>query len=133
MKRLFVNILSLAIALSLASCKGNNPETPGSQDPSSDAPTYSADPSSDGPADPSQSDDKDYTMEISVSPRPDDLVGEGGSITYQLLVYSFADSNGDGIGDFKGIEQHLDYIYNLGARAIWLSPIQKGRRDRIGR
>lgn len=123
MKKLFVNILSLAIALSLASCKGNNPETPGSQDPSSDAPTYSADPSSDAPLDPSLSDDKDYTMEISVSTRPDDLVGEGGSITYQLLVYSFADSNGDGIGDFKGIEQNLDYIYNLGARAIWLSPI----------
>lgn len=43
--------------------------------------------------------------------------------TYQLLVYSFADSDGDGIGDFKGIEQHLDYLDELGVSALWLSPI----------
>lgn len=46
-----------------------------------------------------------------------------GNITYQLLVYSFADSDGDGTGDFNGITSHLDYISNLGASAIWLSPI----------
>ena len=44
-------------------------------------------------------------------------------ITYQLNVYSFADSNGDGIGDFNGITQHLDYLDALGVTAIWLSPI----------
>ena len=42
---------------------------------------------------------------------------------YQLLVYSFADGNGDGIGDFKGLVQHLDYLVNLGIGGIWLSPI----------
>ena len=41
---------------------------------------------------------------------------------YQLLVYSFADSNGDGIGDFKGIANHLDYLQNLGIGGLWLSP-----------
>lgn len=46
-----------------------------------------------------------------------------GNLTYQLLVYSFADSDGDGMGDFNGITQHLDYISSLGAQAIWLSPI----------
>ena len=46
-----------------------------------------------------------------------------GNITYQLLVYSFADSDGDGMGDFNGITEHLDYINSLGASAIWLSPI----------
>ncbi|MCQ2204638.1 MAG: alpha-amylase family glycosyl hydrolase [Bacteroidales bacterium] len=46
-----------------------------------------------------------------------------GNITYQLLVYSFADSDGDGMGDFNGITEHLDYISSLGANAIWLSPI----------
>ena len=45
-----------------------------------------------------------------------------GNITYQLLIYSFADSDGDGIGDFNGIKQHLDYLDGLGASAIWLSP-----------
>ena len=45
-----------------------------------------------------------------------------GKITYQLLIYSFADSDGDGIGDFNGIKQRLDYLDGLGVSAIWLSP-----------
>ena len=44
------------------------------------------------------------------------------STTYQLLIYSFADSDGDGIGDFKGIQNRLDYLNDLGATALWLSP-----------
>jgi len=43
--------------------------------------------------------------------------------TYQLLVYSFADSNGDGIGDFNGIKNHLDHFVDMGVSALWLSPI----------
>ena len=42
---------------------------------------------------------------------------------YQILVYSFYDSNGDGYGDLKGVEQKLDYIKDLGNDIIWLSPI----------
>ena len=44
------------------------------------------------------------------------------STTYQLLIYSFADSDGDGVGDFKGIQKRLDYLDELGATALWLSP-----------
>lgn len=44
---------------------------------------------------------------------------------YQIFVYSFCDSNGDGIGDLKGIESKLDYIKDLGFTSIWLSPIHK--------
>ena len=44
-------------------------------------------------------------------------------ITYQLNVYSFADSDGDGWGDIRGITRHLDYLDSLGATALWLSPI----------
>lgn len=44
-------------------------------------------------------------------------------ITYQLLVYSFADGNGDRYGDLKGLADHLGYIDELGASAVWLSPI----------
>ena len=51
---------------------------------------------------------------------------EGSSdITYQILVYSFADSNGDQIGDFRGIISKLDYLKDMGVGAIWLSPIHK--------
>lgn len=45
------------------------------------------------------------------------------STTYQLLIYTFADSNGDGVGDFKGIQNKLDYLDGLGVTAIWLSPL----------
>lgn len=44
-------------------------------------------------------------------------------ITYQLLVYSFADSDGDGVGDFNGIASKLDYLKEMGVGALWLSPI----------
>lgn len=44
-------------------------------------------------------------------------------ISYQLLVYSFADSDGDKYGDIKGIIAKLDYLNELGVNAIWLSPI----------
>lgn len=42
---------------------------------------------------------------------------------YEVLVYAFADSNGDNVGDFNGITAKMDYIASLGAGAIWLSPI----------
>jgi alpha-glucosidase len=44
-------------------------------------------------------------------------------IIYQIYPRSFADSNGDGIGDLNGITGRLDYLANLGIDAIWLSPI----------
>lgn len=44
-------------------------------------------------------------------------------VMYEIFVRSFYDSNGDGIGDLKGITLKLDYIQSLGARALWLTPI----------
>jgi maltose alpha-D-glucosyltransferase/alpha-amylase len=44
------------------------------------------------------------------------------SIIYQLHVRTFFDSNGDGIGDFRGLHQKLDYLQELGVNAIWLLP-----------
>lgn len=46
-----------------------------------------------------------------------------GAVVYQVYVRSFTDSNGDGVGDFPGLIGKLDYIVDLGADAIWLSPI----------
>jgi alpha-glucosidase len=46
-----------------------------------------------------------------------------GASIYQVYVRSFADSNGDGVGDFNGLISKLDYIAALGVDAIWLSPI----------
>jgi len=44
------------------------------------------------------------------------------AILYQVYVQSFADSNGDGIGDLEGVVEHLDYLAWLGVTTIWLSP-----------
>ena len=53
------------------------------------------------------------------------------AIVYCLSVESFMDSDGDGVGDFRGLMRRLDYIHGLGATAIWLMPFQAspGRDD----
>ena len=60
---------------------------------------------------------------VTVVANPDSFDGDKrSSTTYQLLIYSFADSDGDGVGDFKGIQSKLDYLDGLGVTALWLSP-----------
>ena len=44
------------------------------------------------------------------------------AVFYQIYPRSFADGNGDGIGDFKGMIEKLDYLSDLGVDAVWLSP-----------
>ena len=55
-----------------------------------------------------------------------------GGVIYQIYPRSFADSNGDGVGDLPGITQHLDYVAKLGADAVWLSPIFKSPMKDFG-
>ena len=88
-------LIFLTLAVLLAGCKTSDPDRP--------------DPVKPDPVDP-------------VGPVEPSRTGESG-ISYQLLVYSFCDSDGDGIGDFKGIESKLDYLKEMGVQALWLSPI----------
>jgi maltose alpha-D-glucosyltransferase / alpha-amylase len=46
------------------------------------------------------------------------------AIIYSLSVGTYMDANGDGIGDFRGLERRLDYLHGLGITAIWLMPFQ---------
>ena len=54
------------------------------------------------------------------------------AVFYQIYPRSFADSNGDGIGDINGIRSRLDYLQSLGVDALWLSPIYDSPNDDNG-
>ena len=54
------------------------------------------------------------------------------AIIYQIYPRSFKDSDGDGVGDLKGIISKLDYIKSLGINAIWLNPIYSSPNDDNG-
>jgi len=54
------------------------------------------------------------------------------AVVYQIYPRSFKDSNGDGIGDLRGIIEKLDYLRDLGVSAVWLSPVYKSPNDDNG-
>ena len=54
------------------------------------------------------------------------------SVVYQIYPRSFMDSNGDGVGDIKGITSKLDYLKELGIDVIWLSPVYRSPNDDNG-
>ncbi|HXL54664.1 MAG TPA: alpha-amylase family glycosyl hydrolase, partial [Chitinophagaceae bacterium] len=54
------------------------------------------------------------------------------AVIYQIYPRSFKDSNGDGIGDLRGIISKLDYIKSLGVDAVWLNPIFSSPNDDNG-
>ena len=76
-----------------------------------------------------------------VNSEPDVPVVSKGAITkkwwkeavfYQIYPRSFYDTNGDGIGDLRGIIEKLDYLQELGVNALWLSPIYDSPNDDNG-
>ncbi len=54
------------------------------------------------------------------------------AVIYQVYIRSFQDSNGDGIGDLPGVTSRLEHIAQLGADAVWLSPIFRSPNDDYG-
>ena len=54
------------------------------------------------------------------------------SVVYQIYVRSFCDSDGDGVGDLKGITSKLDYLKLLGVDVLWLTPIYQSPNDDNG-
>ena len=63
----------------------------------------------------------DYRSQ-SLAPRTDTDAWWRDAVIYQIYPRSFADANGDGIGDIQGIRGHVDYLAALGIDAVWLSP-----------
>lgn len=64
-----------------------------------------------------------YTMSINENLTKASGINPGYGTMYEVFVYSFYDSDGDGIGDFNGLTAQLDYISDLGFDGIWLMPI----------
>ena len=54
------------------------------------------------------------------------------SVVYQIYPRSFCDSNGDGVGDIRGITSKLDYLKSLGVEVVWLSPVYRSPNDDNG-
>ena len=69
------------------------------------------------------------TGSVSVE-RPDDWWKT--AVVYQIYPRSFADSNGDGMGDIPGITAHVDYLAELGVDVVWLSPVYRSPMDDNG-
>ena len=54
------------------------------------------------------------------------------SVVYQIYPRSFRDSDGDGVGDLRGIIEKLDYLKQLGVDVVWLSPVYRSPNDDNG-
>src|SRR6187551_961189 len=70
-------------------------------------------------------------IDAATKPATDDALWFKDAVVYQLHVKAFQDSNGDGIGDFAGLTERLDYLRDLGVTALWLLPFypSPGRDD----
>ena len=73
---------------------------------------------------------KQLEMSFAITPESNERKGEfmkrkwwHDKVAYQIYPKSFLDTNGDGIGDLKGIISKLDYLKELGIDIIWLSPV----------
>ena len=64
-------------------------------------------------------------VRVPASPLPKDWAQ--GAVFIEIYVRGYKDSNGDGIGDFKGLTQQLDYLQSLGVQGIWLMPINQSQ------
>ena len=53
-------------------------------------------------------------------------------VVYQIYPRSFADANGDGVGDLRGVLSHLDHLQRLGVDVVWLSPVYRSPMDDNG-
>ncbi len=105
----FKSIFALIMVCSIVfcSCKADNPDA-NAIDTSSDTGTVSEDATA---------------LDLSWRDRKVNIIDDKYRTFYEVFVYSFYDSDGDGIGDLKGVMEKLDYIEDLGVNGIWFMPV----------
>ena len=120
-------LTTFVTAMLLASCGGTQP-TPSTPAESSPEQSSAPETTSSAQATSSAASSSEEEIERFALPAPTgDIVPYAGTMeadaSYEVFVYSFADSNGDGIGDLKGVEGKLDYLAELGVKNVWLTPV----------
>lgn len=103
-------IAAVLAAVMLCSCSQNTDNDSGSTSDNTG--------SSDGSSSDSSVVSVDYKYEQELN-----IIDDNYRNYYEIFVYSFCDTNGDGIGDLKGVTSKLDYIQEMGYNGIWLMPI----------
>lgn len=116
-RRMFITLISLFSLITLASCDSNIENNDGG---------YVDDEFEQD--DPNKQDDDSATITLSSYEGDNytfdsNITNENGSVSYEIFVRSFYDSDGDGIGDLDGVSQKLDYLEELGIKTVWLMPI----------
>ena len=120
-KRILSLILATAMAFSLSACSGKSSSTTNniSSTESNTTETVTAE-TADTESESTETESTDAEIITGINPKWAET-----TTFYQIFVRSFADSNDDGIGDFKGITENLDYLKELGVGAIWLMPMME--------
>lgn len=118
MKKKILNSIIIAglVASLLVGC-GNAQNVPenGTQQPESEQTTESSQ-VAENTEQTAETDGYQYEQELNI-------IDDNYRNYYEIFVYSFYDSDGDGIGDFNGVTEKLDYIQDMGFNGIWLMPI----------
>ncbi|WP_330172339.1 alpha-glucosidase [Streptomyces sp. NBC_01498] len=97
---------------------------------STDSPSPEARRQSDGPRPPAPA--RPAPHENDSGARRDSDAWWKSAVVYQIYPRSFADSNGDGVGDLRGIVDRLDHLAELGVDVLWLSPVYPSPQDDNG-
>ncbi len=113
--RVFCLVLAAAVVLSACLPKSATPGQPPVVEATTPAP---AAPATDTPLPPTEAAPPTETAQPALS-----APWWREAAVYEVFVRSYQDSNGDGVGDFNGLAQKLDYLESLGVSALWLMPI----------
>lgn len=133
-RRILSGALAFALAVSICACGKNTADTPNNQEETAGTKTTvletaeaaGTDGIQDGGSDETQNAPGEADMPPAYAYEQElNIIDDNYRNYYEIFVYSFYDSDGDGIGDLNGVTEKLDYIQDMGFNGIWLMPIMQ--------